>query len=143
MERRRAMEAEIQKMLDMLAELREKASVNACFGEPVTAGDRTVIPVARVGYGFGMGLGSGSAAVAQREKEGTEETAEDTSGASGGGGGGGAGARPLAIIEVTPDSTCVKHVVDEQKIALAGSLLAGWATFWLAWALAKIFAREK
>jgi hypothetical protein len=37
----------------------------------------------------------------------------------------------------------VKHIVDEQKIALAGALLAGWATFWLAWALVKIFAREK
>ena len=126
------MEAEIQTLLDSMADMREKANVNACFGEPVAAEGRTVIPVAEVAYGFGMGIGHGPVA--------EEETPEE---ASGGGGGGGVRARPLAVIEVTPEGTWVESIIDEQKVALAGVLLAGWAVFWLARALVKIFGRQE
>lgn len=126
------MEAEIQTLLDSLADLREKANVNACFGEPVTAEGRTVIPVAEVAYGFGMGVGHGPVAKGK-------ETPDEAEGDSGGGGGGGVRARPLAIVEVTPESTRVKPIIDEQKLALAGALLIGWAVFWLGRALVRIF----
>jgi len=131
------MEVEIQELLDSLAGMREKANVNACFGEPVTAEGRTVIPVAQVCYGFGMGFGQGPVA---EEEAPEEETPEE---AGGGGGGGGVGAHPIAVIEVTSEGTCVKPVIDEQKVALAGVLLAGWSVFCLARALVKIFGRSE
>lgn len=127
------MEAEMQTLLDSFADLREKANVNACFGEPVTAEGRTVIPVAEVAYGFGMGVGHGPVA--------EEEAPEEAGG--GGGGGGGVRARPIAVVEVTPEGTWVEAIIDEQRVALAGVLLVGWAVFWLARALARIFGRRE
>jgi uncharacterized spore protein YtfJ len=136
--RRGVMETEVQAVLDALADLREKANVNFVFGEPVTAGGRTVIPVARVAYGFRMGVRYETGA-----GEGTagEKNAEEISGA-GRGSGGGVMARPLAVVEVTPDATRVKPIVDGQRVALAVVLLAGWVVFWLARALIKIFGRQ-
>jgi uncharacterized spore protein YtfJ len=130
--RRELMEAEIQALLDSLADLREKASIKAVFGEPVTAEGRTVIPVAEVAYGFAMGAGYGPVA------EGEEEEAPQRAG-----GGGGVKAHPLAVVEVTPEGTSVEPVIDEQKVTLAGALLAGWAVFCLAKALIKIFGRQE
>ena len=121
------METEIQKLLDAFADLRRKANVRAVFGRPVTAEGRTVIPVAEVAYGFEMGVG--------------EEAVEET-GVSGGGGGD-VSVRPLAVIEVTPQNTWVKPIIDEQRLALAGALLIGWAIFCLARTLAKIFGQQK
>jgi uncharacterized spore protein YtfJ len=130
------MESEIQRLLDTVAELQKKANVNAAFGEPVTIEGHTVIPVAKVTYGFGIGLGHG--AIAGTEAETEEDVAKDVVGS-----GGGVQTRPMAIIEVTPESTWVEPIVDEQKLALAGSLLAGWGIFWLALTLIKIFGRQK
>ena len=45
--------------LDQLAKLPEFAGASACFGHAVTAGERTVIPVAEVQYGLGFGWGGG------------------------------------------------------------------------------------
>jgi len=129
------MEAEIQTLLESFADLREKANVNACFGEPVATEGRIVIPVAEVAYGFGLGIGHGP--VAGPEAEG-EEALEKAKG-SGGGGASGVRARPLAIVEVTPEGTWVKPIINEQKVALAGVLLIGWTVFCLARALVKIF----
>ena len=60
-----------------------------CYGDPVTAEGRTVIPVARVSARGGLGFGSGS---------GTGE-------GEGGGGGGKLNATPVGFIEVTADGT--------------------------------------
>jgi uncharacterized spore protein YtfJ len=142
------METEVQRLLDIVAELREQANVNAVFGEPMTAEGRTIIPVASVGYGFGMGGGygsSGSTTESEGEEEGKEapgEAGEETGGIAGGAGGG-VQARPFAIIEVTPEGTRVEPIVDEQKLALAGSLLAGWGIFCLARVLVKIFGQRE
>ncbi len=138
------MEVEIQALLDSLADLREKTNVNACFGEPVTVEGRTVIPVAKVAYGFGMGIGH--QVVVEEEKvegEAAEETAEGDAEGAGAGGGGGMVARPFAVVEVTSEGTCVKSVVDEQKLALAGALLAGWTIICLAVTLVRIFGRQE
>jgi uncharacterized spore protein YtfJ len=118
------MEAQIQKLLDALTDLRKKANVGAVFGKPVVADNRTVIPVAEVAYDFEMGV---------------EEEAIDGGIEGGSGGSGGMSVRPVAVVEVTPESTVVKPVVDEQKLALAGVLLIGWAVFWVAKALVGIF----
>ena len=122
------MEAEIQKLLDSFADMRRKANVTAVFGRPVAAEGRTVIPVAEVTYDFEMGI----------EEEAVEGVAE-----SGGGGSGGMSIRPLAVVEVTPESAWVRPVLNEQRLALAGALLIGWVVFWLAWALVKIFDQQE
>ncbi|MHB1319751.1 MAG: hypothetical protein ACYCYF_14150, partial [Anaerolineae bacterium] len=60
--------------------------------------------------------------------------------ASGAGGGAGAHVRPIAYIEVGPDGTHVKPIVDEQKVALAGILLGFWAVGWVGLVLKTLFA---
>ncbi len=59
-------------------QLTTTGGAHAAFGEPVTQGDRTVIPVARVASFFGGGAGGLAAAAEERSPE------------RGGGGGGGA-----------------------------------------------------
>jgi uncharacterized spore protein YtfJ len=122
------METEIQRLLDSLTDLRRKANANAVFGKPVASEGCTIIPVAEVSYAFEMGI----------EEEGAEEAEE-----SGGGGSGGMNVRPLAVVEVTPESTSVRPIIDEQRLALAGALLAGWTVFWVAWALSKILSKQE
>ncbi len=138
------MEKEIQQLLDVIADLRNKANANACFGEPVVVEDSVVIPVASVGYGFGAGVGQGPNMGAMDEEMSEMKKAEpdsdferETSG--GGGGGGGASASPIAAIEVTSKGVRVEPIVNEQRLALAGALLIGWSVFWLARALIKVF----
>lgn len=132
-EGREVVEAQIQALLDSVADLRGRANVNACFGEPVTAAGHTVIPVAKVSYAFALGAGYGPGAVGEDEGEAAEQT----------GGGGGVRAHPLAIVEVTPQGTRVEPVIDRQKVALAGALLAGWVVLWLAVALVGIFGQHE
>lgn len=70
------------------------ASVQTIFGKPFTVGERTVLPVARVGYGFGGGHGrKGLPGIAETDPQ------SDVSG----GGGGGVGARPLGVFEITSE----------------------------------------
>ncbi len=91
----------------MLARL---TGARLCFGKPVTAKGRTVIPVASVrtagGYGFGNQPGAAG---------------------SGGGGGGAIEARPVGFIEIGPDGTRFERI-DDGRMALraitAGSLAA-------------------
>jgi uncharacterized spore protein YtfJ len=142
-ERREPMDREVQTLLDALADLPEKANVNAVFGDPVTVEGRTVIPLAKVGYAFGMGVGRTTGAeetAAGEAAEGVPEKAAD--GGGGVGGCGGVLAHPLAVVEVTPAGTWVKPVVDEQKLALAAGLLGAWVAFWLARTLVKIFGHN-
>jgi len=78
-----------------------------CFGRPVEAKGRTVIPVASVrtagGYGFGNEPGGG---------------------ALGGGGGGALDARPVGFIEIGPDGTRFERIDDGRaalRVIAAGS----------------------
>jgi uncharacterized spore protein YtfJ len=65
------------------------------YGEPITAGSVTVVPVAEVRFGFGGGGGGGTG-----EQPG--ENGEVRTGSGGGGGGGGGGAvEPVGFIEIT------------------------------------------
>ncbi len=78
-----------------------------CYGEPVRAGERTVIPVARVvgagGWGFGRGGDDGT----------------------GHGGGGYLDARPVGFIEVAPEGTRYVALPDPDR--LSRTLRAGAA----------------
>jgi uncharacterized spore protein YtfJ len=115
----------LERMADKLG---GRASVTAVYGEPVTSGGVTVIPVAEVGFGFGGGAGS---------EVGTAKTDE------GGGGGGGACARPRGFIEIKDGTATYKPLRDPwvDVIVPLAALLAGTALPRLAHRLAKGHAR--
>lgn len=123
------------RMFAQFDDLQEHATVDAVYGEPVEIEDKVVIPVASVSYVFGLGLGEGQGRP-------QEDGGEPGSG-SGAGGGGGVQAKPVAVIEITPDRTRIESIVDEQLIALAGIVFAAWAVFWVASALIRIFGKRK
>jgi uncharacterized spore protein YtfJ len=103
--------AVLERLVDRLL---GRASVDVVFGEPVTAGGVTVIPVARVAFGFGGGAG--------------RETGDGRR-AGGSGGGGGVDARPLGFIEIRDGAATYTPIRDpwaDVVLPLAG-LLAGIA----------------
>jgi uncharacterized spore protein YtfJ len=112
---------------DAIGRLSDSARVERVYGDPVTVGDRTVVPVARVAYGFGGGFGSGTDAtdvgdVADAVDE-TDDSEVPESG-EGGGIGGGARATPLGALEVTPDGTRFVRFSDSRGKRLAGLVFA-------------------
>ena len=76
--------------------LSSRAQVKSVFGEPITAGDKTIIPVAKIAYGFGGGTGSGGLEIKTARGE-------------GGGGGGGVGVLPVGVFAVGPKGTRVRR----------------------------------
>lgn len=126
----------LDRMFDTLEGLRSSASVDAAFGQPQEVKGRTMIPVSAVRVGMGMGFGQGSA----EEPTEPEQAADEPP--AGGGAGGGAGARPIALIEVTPDQTIVHPIVDETKVSLAGIALGAWIFFLLVLTLRAIFGDD-
>jgi uncharacterized spore protein YtfJ len=78
----------VQELLRGLAEhVGASASVKQVYGDPVVAGNLTVVPAAEFRYGFGGGCGPKGEA-----QEG-----------GAGGGGGHVSARPVGALEVTPE----------------------------------------
>jgi uncharacterized spore protein YtfJ len=124
----------LEDIFQAIEDVRDKASVSAVYGEPVTVGERTIIPVANIKYGFGLGYGEGTAA--------GDEGEEPRGGGTGGGAGGGVAACPVAVLEITADGVEVKPVTDESKIALAGIFTGIWAIFWGAMTLKAIFGKK-
>ena len=119
----------IDELFTRLDELQKSANVNAVFGQPVQVGEKTIIPIASVTYAFGLGFG-------EQEEQANEANV-------GGGGGAGAMAKPLGLAEITPESTHVETVVDEQRVIRAGMLLGAWSVFWIANALIRILDRSR
>lgn len=111
-----------------LSKMPERTGAQTCFGMPVSAGERTVIPVAEVTYGFGFGWGSG----------GTEQDEGDDFG-SGGGGAGGSRTRGVAVIEVSPDGVAIHPVRDRTAIQLAQFAFLSGAAAVLSRTLIKLF----
>lgn len=86
-----------QQLLQNLADhLTGAASVHKVYGDPIVAGEKTIIPVAQVKAGFGGGYGEGHSAKANPTDGGQGE---------GGGVGGGLSIKPLGVFEVTPTET--------------------------------------
>ena len=125
---------ELEEIFEAIEDLRDKADANAVYGEPVTVGDKTIIPIADIKYGFGFGFGAGP----------TERDEQDDDEPAGHGGGvmGGVAARPVAALEITDDGVMVRPVEDGGKIALAGMLTGAWAIFWLAKIFIAIFGKK-
>jgi uncharacterized spore protein YtfJ len=122
----------IDDLFTRLKDLQADASADAVFGQPVTVGEKVIIPIARVMYGFGLGLG-----------ESNDQEAGESDGGAGAGGGGGMGARPLGVVEVTPEHTRIEPYVNEQAVTLAGILLGAWTIFWVAAAVINILGGRK
>lgn len=89
-----------------------RAQVKSVFGDPITAGEKTLVPVARIAYGFGAGAGTGG--VGDKSAKG-----------EGGGGGGGVRVNPVGVVVVGPQETRFVPIGDKKK--LAGAVLAGVA----------------
>lgn len=100
--------------LALLQSLKEsvlgQASVKAIYGEPISAHEKTIIPVAKIMYGYGAGAGTGGLGDSSPRGE-------------GGGGGGGVRAVPVGVIEVSKAATRFVPITDRKK--LAGTLLTG------------------
>lgn len=103
----------------------DRANASACFGAPVTSGERTVIPVADIGYGFGAGWGASEGNAA-------------TPGGRGGGAGGGARTRAIAVIEIAPTGVRILPIEDQTSIRIAAITFASAATAILARTLLKL-----
>ena len=100
--------------LALLQSLKEsvlgQANVKAMYGEPISAHEKTIIPVAKIMYAYGAGAGTGG--VGEKNARG-----------EGGGGGGGVRAVPVGVIEVSNQQTRFVPITDRKK--LGGVLLAG------------------
>ena len=92
--------------------VQDSLSTKTIYGDPITAGDITVVPVAEVRFGFGGGGGGGS---------GAEASGQGGSG-SGGGGGGGGSVRPVGFIEITSNGTRWVPVEPPQSTQLLKAL---------------------
>jgi uncharacterized spore protein YtfJ len=105
------------KMESMFEPLTRTASVNAVYGEAISANDKTIIPVARICYGFGGGRG-------RKHHDGDSPEGE------GEGGGGGVYAVPIGVVEVSDTGTRFVALHDKRK--LAGVLMLGFClgAFW-------------
>ncbi len=110
---------ELQPFFQSIKEnLINKATVSSVYGEPISVGSKTVIPVARIAYGFGGGMGTSKAL--RGESQGPQF------GGEGGGGGGGVVAAPLGVVEVTPEATRFIRFSSGRRMmgaAIAGILL--------------------
>jgi uncharacterized spore protein YtfJ len=105
----------IQELLQSVGEsLARSATVRNVYGDPIVAGDRTVLPAARVRYAFGGGGGSGQ----------SKEQEEEASG-GGGGGGGRVVAWPCGALEVTPHGT--RYIDFDNRRAAGIALALGFA----------------
>src|SRR5215470_5483805 len=109
--------------LALLQSLKEsilgQASVKAIYGEPISAHEKTIIPVAKIMYGYGAGAGTG-------------DLGEKNTRGEGGGGGGGVRAIPVGVIEVSNQQTRFVPISDKRK--LVGAVLAGVGFgMWWSW----------
>ncbi len=93
-----------------------RISAHTVFGDPVTQGDRTVIPVARTVINYGFGAGSG--------KPKDEKDAETT---TGGGGGGRIRVNGIGYIELTPGNARFVPIVDRSTILTTIATFTGVA----------------
>jgi uncharacterized spore protein YtfJ len=123
----------LNRLFDAVERVRDTAQWRAAFGEPLVVDNKTVIPVAQVGYGFGLGFGHPS--------EIPEEEA-DLAAEGQGGVGGGAMSRPLGAIVVSEDGVYFEETVDADKISLAGIILAGVIVVQVAATLRAILSRR-
>ncbi|HWR37087.1 MAG TPA: spore germination protein GerW family protein [Clostridia bacterium] len=104
----------VRELIDRIGgQVADKVTVRSVFGEPYQLGEKTIIPVARIGFGFGAG--------ASRKNGGAEDVPC--------GGGGGGGTIPLGVLEVTKERTRFIHFTSLRNlaaVAMAGIIFGWW-----------------
>lgn len=115
---------------EVVEKLFSVARPEAVYGQPITAGDYTVITASEVSVGMGFGYGAGGGTAPDEGEAGDpgeiEGQAGEASGFGGGGGGGGFSmGRPVAVISIGPAGVRVEPVRDVTKIGLALLTTAG------------------
>lgn len=103
----------------VLSRILSRAGTRTVFGEPVTQGEITVVPVAKVSTRFGFGGGSGSNPA--------KDDGQDGSSGSGMGGGGDVKAKPLGYIEITPQGSRFIPIEDGMEIGMVAMKFIGVA----------------
>ena len=106
--------ADIYGTIESLARgVQDSLSSKTIYGDPITAGGVTVVPVAEVRFGFGGGGGGG-----------TGQPGEDgvVAGTGGGGGGGGGAVEPVGFIEITESGSRWVPVEPPQSTQLLKAL---------------------
>lgn len=98
-------------VLDDIRATRDSLSVRRVFGDAYTIDDVTIIPVARVA---GSGGGGGGEGIGPNDE-----------GGHGFGTGFGLSARPVGIYEIRDGHLTWKPVIDTDRLARGGQLLAG------------------
>jgi len=98
------------------------ADVHTVFGDPVTHGSLTIIPVARVTANYGFGAGSG-----QGEGEGEGKKEHQRGSGGGGGGGGRVKASAIGYIEITNGSANFVPIVDRTTMLTTLASIVGVA----------------
>jgi uncharacterized spore protein YtfJ len=92
----------IHQLLESMAErVSGRASVKMVYGDPITAGDCTVVPVAAVRYAFGGG-GGGARGDAEAQNA---------------GGGGRVSVWPCGALEITPEGSRFVEFEDSKRTA--------------------------
>lgn len=106
------MDTLVEKIIERLG---RSADWRVVFGDPITAGTKTIVPVARVAYGFGGGPGP-----AGEQPRPNDQGAQET-----GSVGGGVAVRPVGVLEVSYAGTRFLEFGSGRR--LAGMFLAGLA----------------
>ncbi|MFC2046701.1 GerW family sporulation protein [Chloroflexota bacterium] len=81
-----------------LEEIEKVLTTRTVVGEPITIGDRTLIPLISIGFGFGAGGGEGKGEAKQKGE------------GAGGGTGGGAWVRPRAVIIIDKEGVRIEPI---------------------------------
>lgn len=93
-------------------ELEDLIKAKTVVGDPIEAGEYTIIPLISVGFGFGAGGGSDA-------KEKPEQ------GKLGAGAGGGGGIRPVAVIVIGPEGVKVEPIKStSSSFEMIGEIIA-------------------
>jgi uncharacterized spore protein YtfJ len=90
----------------------DHAGAKTVYGDPVSVGGKTIVPVAKIRYGFGGGSGR------KNDRE------------HGGGGGGGMVANPIGVVEITEAQTRFIPISLPTRI-IAGTVILGLCLGWL------------
>jgi uncharacterized spore protein YtfJ len=123
---------ENENLIEKLAsQFGQNASVKNIYGEPIHAGDKTIIPVAQIAYGLGGGYGQQKKDKGNNPAHSPEETLlyDKQHDGEGGGAGGGMYAKPKGVYEVTNASTRFIPASNTGQLIMGlfiGFILRGW-----------------
>ena len=110
--------------LENLAQrLGQTATVKNVYGEPVVAGEKTIIPVAQIVYGFGGGYGYARKPKRYSNQENVSNRNGNEKSGEGLGGGGGLMARPKGVYEISKQGT--RFIPANNTRQLIAALLLG------------------